>query len=669
VLTPKPPTSEWLQTEIAGVPADLRHVSRWLLWTIDGNDQKVPRSAFRPDRDCDANKAKNWASFDEVVRVISTRPQLRLGFALGGRESGATIAGVDLDHCRNPLTGEIESWAREIITLLNSYTEVSPSRTGVKIFVSGDLPEDSIQGKVFKLEIYDRKRYFAVTGHHLPGTPTTVQLRREQLQQLFEQQRSKDLVTLAKLFDLVLADRTEWIDIRCPWRDEHSTPDGKRDAALHRNANGEIDGFECFHASHKDKTLGDIRKLFGLKSSRGSSDFISGERGIVANSQENIRRALQKLEVSVWYDAFQHRPFMARQGATIPFDEATVRSLWLQVDAKFGFLPSKELFFDVLSDLAHNNQRHPVKDYLNGLTWDRQPRLDRWLITYGGADDSEYVRAVAGLVLVAAVRRIRQPGCKFHEMLVLISKQGLNKSSAVQTLCPNDQWFASDFPLNVDAKQVIERTGGKWIVEASELEGLGKRDLGHLKSMLSRPADGPVRLAYDRLPTEVPRQFVAIGTTNLETFLKDTTGNRRFWPVKVKTFDVEGLRRDRDQLWAEAAAREATGASIRLAEALWPKAEKEQEKVRRDDPWEDLIAAALPHPKKDYIEARLIWDALGKSASQLDNRDADRVENIMQRLGYAGKKRVRIIEGHATRKVRCWIKEGAVVQEDLEDDE
>lgn len=179
-------------------------------------------------------------------------------------------------------------------------------------------------------------------------------------------------------------------------------------------------------------------------------------------------------------------------------------------------------------------------------------------------------------------------------MLVLVSaKQGTEKSKVVQALCPYRQWFSDDLPLNVDAKQIIERTGGKWIVEAAELNGFRKSDVEHLKAMLSRQVDGPARMAYARLSIEVPRQFILIGTINNKQFLKDSTGNRRFWPVDVRKFDVPAVIRDRDQLWAEAAQREANGESIELKEALWDKAAREQENSQHDDPWEEPLRKAL----------------------------------------------------------------------------
>jgi predicted P-loop ATPase len=112
---------------------------------------------------------------------------------------------------------------------------------------------------------------------------------------------------------------------------------------------------------------------------------------------------------------------------------------------------------------------------------------------------------VSALPLIAAVRRVRQPGCKFDELLILESEQGALKSGALRALCPDESYFSDDLPLGVDSKLTIERTMGKWIIEASELYGCRGREVEQLKAFLSRQADGPVRLAYARLPVVVPR--------------------------------------------------------------------------------------------------------------------------------------------------------------------
>jgi predicted P-loop ATPase len=186
---------------------------------------------------------------------------------------------------------------------------------------------------------------------------------------------------------------------------------------------------------------------------------------------------------------------------------------------------------------------------------------------------------------------------------------------------------------------VIERTAGKWIIEAAEMHGNRGREAEQLKAFLSRQVD-VARLAYGRLPTSVRRQFVMIGTTNAAAYLKDSTGARRFWPVCVDRFDVSALSADRDQLWAEASHREVQGDSIRLAPELWSAAGAQQEQRRANDPWEEILEPLL-NTEEDAIAAAAIWNALGVEAKHQDNRHSDRVRAILQRHGFTTKERVR----------------------------
>jgi predicted P-loop ATPase len=210
---------------------------------------------------------------------------------------------------------------------------------------------------------------------------------------------------------------------------------------------------------------------------------------------------------------------------------------------------------------AKQASKKSVRDYLDALVWDGKPRIDRWLIDCAGADDTPHVRAVSRRALVGAVRRVRQPGCKLDEMLVLESPQGMGTSSALRILAVDDRWFTDDLPLESDAAQLVKATAGKWIVEASASKGCSSSAL--LKACLSRRCD-MTRLPYDRKSSLVPRQFVIVGTTSETDYLRDATSNRRFWPVRIQRFDLERLRADRDQLWAEASVAEATGESIFL---------------------------------------------------------------------------------------------------------
>ncbi len=192
-----------------------------------------------------------------------------------------------------------------------------------------------------------------------------------------------------------------------------------------------------------------------------------------------------------------------------------------------------------------------VTDYLDGLTWDGVSRLDRWLVDYAGAQDTPEVRAASCGLLVAAVRRARQPGCRIDKTVVLEAPQGCGKSAALRVLA-GDEWFGDHLPLD-DARALIEATAGKWIVEVSELDPV---DASRLKALLSSGHD-EARPLYQRNRVRVPRSFTIVGTSGSTDYLRDTTGNRRFWPVRTDRFDLDRLRRDRDQLWAEAASREA----------------------------------------------------------------------------------------------------------------
>src|SRR5262249_28114772 len=155
-------------------------------------------------------------------------------------------------------------------------------------------------------------------------------------------------------------------------------------------------------------------------------------------------------------------------------------------------------------------------------------------------------------------------------------------------------------------KVVIEQTRGKWLIECSELAGMKKGEVEDLKGMLSRTSDRE-RLAYDRITSEVPRQFITIGTTNNQKYLKDQTGNRRVWPVLIKKFNLEALKRDVDQIWAEAAAREAKGESIRLDPQLWGAAGLEQEQRTAEDPWWELLEEHFdPYPAM-RIPCKDVW--------------------------------------------------------------
>jgi hypothetical protein len=367
-----------------------------------------------------------------------------------------------------------------------------------------------------------------------------------------------------------------------------------------------------------------------------AEEFQKDKDGKLYTNLHNARLALRKLGVRLEFDEFADRSQVLGLPEFGPqLDDAAVTRLWLAVEERFRLVYPKERFVAIVSDAARQNRRHPVREFLDGLKWDETPRLDGWLSSYLGAEDTEYTRAVGTLVLVAAVRRVREPGCKFDEMLVLEGLQGGEKSTALKVLAVIEDWFSDDLPLNAKAQQFIEQTTGKWIVEAGELKGMRKGDVDALKSCLSRQRDR-ARMAWGRLPHERARQFVIIGTTNSNDYLKDNTGNRRFWPVRMGEIRLADMRRDREQLWAEAAAREAAGASIRLDRALYGVAREEQEKRRVEDPWVQVLAEHLGDLKGKF-RATDAWEIVGVPKDRRTQQDNVRLGEVMRELGWARK--------------------------------
>lgn len=331
--------------------------------------------------------------------------------------------------------------------------------------------------------------------------------------------------------------------------------------------------------------------------------------GAILATQANIRLAIEKLGVSLRYDAFAGNPVVeGMEGFGPTLDDRAMNRLWLQIDEDYRFRPQMDFFHVVVSDACLRNPFHPVCDYLDALSWDGKPRLDTWLLDHCGVKDTPYSRAVGAIMLIAAVRRVRHPGSKHDEMLVLESPEGFNKSTLLQLLAVNDDWFSDSLPLNVDDKRMIENASGKWVVEISELQGMRKGDVGHIKAQLSRQRDR-ARLAYARLPIEVDRQCMFFGTVNpaeATGYLASLTGNRRFWPVEVGRIDIEAFRRDRDQLWAEASTREAQGESTRLDPDLWADAAEQQSQREAPNPFYDALLPILGQ-REGIIFADDLW--------------------------------------------------------------
>ena len=269
--------------------------------------------------------------------------------------------------------------------------------------------------------------------------------------------------------------------------------------------------------------------------------------------------------------------------------------MWFACNERANMNFTKSKFLDAIGHYAGLQTIHPVRDYLDQCAgaWDGVSRADTWLIDYCGAPDTPYVRGVSAAVLIALARRVRSPGCKHDEMLILEGIQGAGKSTVFEKLCPNPDWFTDAVNVNMDTKQVMEVTQGKWIVEAPELSKMSGAEVEHVKALLSRKVDS-ARLAYGRHAQDWPRQFVFVGTVNGDQYLIDESGNRRFWPVRVADeIDTAGVEAARNQIWGEIAVREARGEANSLPRELWGEAQAAQAARTLANPYEAVLSAKL----------------------------------------------------------------------------
>lgn len=277
------------------------------------------------------------------------------------------------------------------------------------------------------------------------------------------------------------------------------------------------------------------------------------------------------------------------------------------IDSHYGTFSQRN--YDIaVTKVTDDRSYHPIREYLSNLPkWDGVPRVDTLLIDYLDAQDNAYVRAVTRKMLCAAVQRVWTPGIKYETMLVLSGPQGIGKSTLIARLA--GEWFSDSLSLSdTKDKTAAEKLQGYWILEIGELAGMRKTEEEILRSFLSCQND-VYRAAFARRPTPHPRQCIFFGTTNaFNGYLRDTTGNRRFWPVRVNgkgtKHSWELTASDVAQIWAEVSVLVAAGEDLTLSPELEKYAEQEQRGALESDEREGLV--------REYLEALLPedWDSM-----------------------------------------------------------
>ena len=395
---------------------------------------------------------------------------------------------------------------------------------------------------------------------------------------------------------------------------------------------------------------------------RKNVGLLLDEHGAPKNNLANTCTVLETsfFKEAVGYDLLGYRSAILRP-ELIPFElvqgfdskawkEVYTTRLRRWIVEEYDFEPSKENTNAAIDSVSRGNSFHPVRKHLESLVWDGVERIDRFWSTYFGSPADAWHNLIGPMFLIGCVARaVPRTGenggvepCKLDTMPVLEGPQGMRKSTGIRVLAYGDKWF-NDTPLQIGNKDAVQQLDGVWICELADLTGIKKATIEDIKAFLSSKVDN-IRRAYAARAEKEPRQCAFTATTNDKDYLTDPTGARRFWPVRCTYVDVEAIRRDRDQLWAEAMHRYMAGARYHLEGPYELNlALQEHSERTADDPWEELIEdwiqRHLDHnPNWDGFTNNEVLDMLldsgPGSAKAKGNAEAARVRKILLKLGW-----------------------------------
>ncbi|MEJ0019741.1 MAG: VapE domain-containing protein [Acetobacteraceae bacterium] len=658
--------------------------ARWVIWRNElrnGKATKVPYSP-RTGQRAKADDPATWGTRAEAEAAV---PRLvngtggGIGLQLGLFGDGRAIGGIDLDTCRAS-DGTLEPWAAEVVARTGSYTEISPSGTGAKVFfvypaaelaslraIMGKKPGEGsgrkwARGKgehVPSIELYLDGRYFALTDQHLTGSPTELRpvtptvltwLIREAgpafagkgpaARAPSSADSSRSAVAFRKGLALRSAGRT-YDEMVEALRVDPDTADWWHEKG---NTNGGRELQRIWDNTARHQWLAHCQR-----NSEGNL------RSNLANAMVALREAAE-LQDRFAYDEMLRASLLVKPlpGATPHFaprpvrdEDVTAVQEWLQIAGLTSV--SKDTVHASVDLRATEQKFHPVRDYLRSLQWDRVSRLSGWLHVYLGAEKTAYTDGIGEMFPIAMVARVVEPGCKADYMIVLEGEQGTQKSAACAILA--GRWFSDSLPdIRGGGKDVSQHLNGKWLIEVAELSALDRSEAAALKAFVTRQVER-YRPSYGRKDVIEPRQCVFIGTTNKSAYLRDETGGRRFWPVKCGSIDVEALARDRDQLLAEAVA------LYRKHTRWWPDRSFEATHIRPEqdaryeaDAWEEAISAFL-EDKSQITISELAKKALRIDTPKLGTADQRRIGAVLERLNWE--------RGKRTGATRPWIRRAA----------
>lgn len=417
----------------------------------------------------------------------------------------------------------------------------------------------------------------------------------------------------------------------------------------------EVDKAYILHPAHRAAQVRQIsaQAANGSGAPAWEKDLITDKHGIKAVSAnytvilENDSNwhgvlAFDELANDITFKSAPSLPqFLKRKAGDKWVDEDDVSvANWLQQE--HGIVGAKVTQMrPVVALVARRRSFCPLRDRLSALEWDNVPRVDNWLATYCGVQPTEYSRLVGKFWLVSAVARAFSPGAKVDHALVMEGPQGVGKSSAFRILGFDGEFYTDDL-RNLGDAEAAKQLRSKWICELSELAAVTRRDLETIKSFITRQTDN-YRPSYGRSAIDFPRRCVFGGSVNPvqgQGYLKDATGERRWWPVPVGNIKLHELQRDRDQLWAEAVSLYKAGERfhpLREEQDRWfaPEQTARREVDAFEEPLRTWLSKAVGDGGHVAME-KVLTDGLGIPVERHGSA-INRARKVMHTLGWVSK--------------------------------
>jgi predicted P-loop ATPase len=704
-VTPKPCT---YIADVGNLPRALQHITtlrRWVVWrwTWDHARAKWTKPPFQCRHvrtKARSNDPATWGTYQEAVAAVLAGQADGIGFMLKDSE----VAAADLDHVRDAQTGELVEWARQLCVeadRLGLYREVTVSGCGLRFI---GLAEGAKLHRKFTLdrntnagiELYRKcARYITISGLQ-QGFCESLGTIDGYLEDLLGRFSSSSTTSSANPFDFNTAGPQ--VDY---YQDiiENGAPEGERsekfqEVVWHLASNGwSIEQIveelkkhpKGIGLKYAGRLLAEVTRSYDKWRARvagGAAPTSSGSQQQqqqsgtplrwqqycqldrkgnplcnLSNAMLALRNDLAIKDMFAYDEMYCGEVLVREIGGTVnlivprPVRDVDVTAIqeWFQLNGLV--IIGQDTVHKAVDLRAHEYPFHPVRDYLNSLRWDGGPRVDTWLSKYLNAALSEYTKAIGRMFLIAAVARIFQPGCQADYMLILEGPQGEFKSNACKIL--GGEWFSDHLPdIATAGKDVSQHLRGKWIIEVTELHAMSRAESNQLKAFITRTVER-YRRSYGRKEVIEPRQCIFIGTTNNSVYLRDETGSRRYWPVKTGTINLDDLKRDRDQLFAEALHLFRSGAQ------WWPDKKFEEIHVQPEqdarfeaDPWEDPICDYLGgltiNPPR-VTTSQIARYALGfQFDAKIGFGDARRIGAILEREGWK--------RGPRQKGGRWWVK-------------